>query len=102
MISHFTVGTAAALVALGFAVGTLTSHFILVFMALAATLVHVVTGTFAHGAGLRRPAALSLGVVGGAQLGAWLSARIESRTIERLLAAGLMMLGLRLVLSVVL
>jgi uncharacterized protein len=83
-------------------IATATSHFILAFMALVATLAHVVTGTFAHGAGLRRAAALSVGVVAGAQLGAWLSARVGSHTIERLLAAGLLLLGLRLVLSVVL
>ncbi len=83
-------------------VATATSHFVLAFMALAATLTHIVAGTFHHGAGLRRAAALSVGVVIGAQLGASLSQRLSGRFIHRLLAAALLLLGVRLVLSVVL
>jgi uncharacterized membrane protein YfcA len=45
---------------------------------------------------------LSVGVVCGAQLGAWLSRRLSGRRIHQLLAAGLLLLGLRLILSVVL
>lgn len=52
--------------------------------------------------GLRRAAALSVGVVFGAQLGALLSQRLSGTVIQRLLAVGLLLLGLRLVLSVVL
>ncbi len=83
-------------------IATATSHFVLMFMALVATLSHVVAGTFHGGVGLRRAAALSVGVVGGAQVGAWLSQRLASRAIERLLAAGLVLLGVRLILSVAL
>ncbi len=83
-------------------IATATSHFVLAFMAFMATIVHVVAGTFHGGLGLRRAASLSVGVIGGAQLGAWLSSRTSSRTIERLLAAGLVVLGIRLILSVVL
>jgi uncharacterized protein len=83
-------------------IATATSHFVLAFMALVATIVHALAGQFHGGLGLRRAAALSVGVVVGAQLGAWLSSRMSSRTIERLLAAGLVVLGVRLVLSVVL
>lgn len=83
-------------------IATATSHFVLAWMALVATLTHVVTGTF-HGAiGLRRAAALSVGVVFGAQLGAILSQRLSSTVIQRLLAFGLLALGVRLLLSVVL
>jgi uncharacterized membrane protein YfcA len=71
-------------------------------MALVATLTHVATGTFHHGVGLRRAAALSVGVIAGAQLGAHLSQRLSGKFIQRLLAAGLLALGVRLVLSVVL
>jgi uncharacterized protein len=83
-------------------VATATSHFVLAFMALVATLTHVVQGTFHHAVGLRRAAALSVGVVAGAQLGAHLSQKLSSELIHRLLAGALLLLGIRLVLSVVL
>jgi uncharacterized protein len=83
-------------------VATATSHFVLAWMALVATLTHVFTGTFHHGLGLRRAAALSVGVVFGAQLGAILSQKLSGTAIQRLLAIGLLALGVRLVLSVVL
>jgi uncharacterized membrane protein YfcA len=83
-------------------IATATSHFVLTFMALVATITHVLAGTFHGGLGLRRAAALSVGVVGGAQLGAHLSQRLSGRLIHRLLAAGLLVLGVRLVLAVVL
>jgi len=83
-------------------IATATSHFVLAFMALVATLTHVLAGTFGHGVGLHRAAALSVGVVVGAQLGARLSQRISGQLIQRLLAAGLLGLGVRLILSVVL
>jgi len=83
-------------------VATATSHFVLAWMALVATLTHVVTGTFHGGLGLRRAAALSVGVVFGAQLGAVLSQKLSGTAIQRLLAVGLLALGVRLVLSVVL
>jgi uncharacterized protein len=72
------------------------------WMALVATLTHVAAGTFQHGVGLRRAAALSVGVVFGAQLGAALSQRLSGTMIQRLLAVALLALGLRLVASVVL
>ena len=83
-------------------IATATSHFVLAIMAAVATITHVVAGTFHHGVGLRRAAALSVGVVAGAQLGARLSQRLSGQMIQRLLAAGLLLLGGRLVLSVVL
>jgi uncharacterized membrane protein YfcA len=83
-------------------IATATSHFVLAIMALVATIVHAATGTFHHSSGLRRAAALSVGVVIGAQLGAVLSQRLSGRVIQRLLAVGLLVLGVRLVLSVVL
>ena len=83
-------------------VATATSHFVLAWMALVATLTHVAVGTFHGGIGLRRAAALSVGVVFGAQLGAVLSQRLSGTVIQRLLAVALVALGARLVLSVVL
>jgi uncharacterized membrane protein YfcA len=83
-------------------IATATSHFVLAIMALVATITHVIAGTFHEAAGLRRAAALSVGVVFGAQLGAHVSQRLSGRVIQRLLAAGLLALGARLVLSVAL
>lgn len=83
-------------------IATATSHFVLAIMALVATLTHVLAGTFHGGIGLRRAAALSVGVVVGAQLGARLSQRLSGRMIQRLLAGGLLVLATRLILSVVL
>ena len=83
-------------------IATATSHFVLAIMSLVATLTHAAVGTFHGGIGLTRAAALSAGVIIGAQLGAVLSQRLSGRTIQRLLAAGLLILGFRLVLSVVL
>jgi uncharacterized protein len=83
-------------------IATATSHFVLAFMALTATITHVIAGGFHQGVGLRRAAALSVGVIVGAQLGAKLSKRLSSHLIQRLLAGGLLLLGVRLVLSVVL
>jgi uncharacterized membrane protein YfcA len=73
-------------------IATATSHFVLAFMAFVATLTHVVAGTFHHGLGLRRAAALSVGVVAGAQIGARFSERLTGWTIQRLLAGGLLLL----------
>jgi uncharacterized protein len=83
-------------------VATATSHFVLAFMALTAVVTHVFQGSFDHGAGLGRAAAISVGIVAGAQLGAHLSQRLSSTIIHRLLAFGLLALSLRLILSVTL
>lgn len=87
--------------ALGFPthLATATSHFVLTFMAATGSITHAIAGTFDHGAGLRRAAALSVGVVGGAQLGARLSQRVSGPLIQRLLAIGLVVLAIRLLLA---
>ena len=87
--------------ALGFPVhvATATSHFVLANMSFVASVTHVVTGSFAGGVGIRRALALSIGVVAGAQLGAWLSSRVEGRAIQWLLSGALMVLAVRLLLG---
>lgn len=77
-------------------VATATSHLILAFMAFTGTLTHVLSGSFATGA--HRTAALAIGVVAGAQIGARLSERMGGTAIVRLLAAGLAVLGVRILL----
>jgi uncharacterized membrane protein YfcA len=85
--------------ALGFPVhiATATSHFVLTFMAATGSVTHVLSGTFANGVGLRRAAALSVGVIGGAQLGAMLSRRISGKLIKRLLGAALLLIAARVI-----
>ena len=78
-------------------IATATSHFVLAIMALTGTLVHVVQGAFVHGA--RRTAVLAVGVLVGAQAGAWLSNRIGGKAIIRGLAVALAFVGIRLIFS---
>ena len=79
---------------------TATSHFVLAIMAGAGSLTHVARGSFGHEHGVRRTLALSLGVIGGAQLGAHVSLRLRGRVIEWLLAGALLALAARLLISV--
>jgi uncharacterized membrane protein YfcA len=78
-------------------VATATSHFILTFMSLAGTIVHAAMGVFAHGA--NRALALGIGVIGGAQLGAFLSDRIRGVWIMRALALALCFAGVRVLIA---
>jgi hypothetical protein len=74
-------------------IATATSHFILVFMTLAGTVTHLMQGTLAPG--LSRVAWLAVGVVPGAQVGAWLSSRVHGRWVIRALALALAFVGIR-------
>jgi len=74
-----------------------TSHFILVFTALTATVVHIVDGSLAEG--WARTAALAVGVVVGAQIGARLSGRLPAGVIVRLLAGALFAVAIRLIIA---
>jgi len=78
-------------------VATATSHFILAIMAFTGTMVHIMTGAFAHG--VHRTVSLSIGVVIGAQFGAHLSKKIKGHWIIRSLAIALGLLGIRILLS---
>ena len=78
-------------------IATATSHFVLAIMALTGTLVHVAQGVFVHG--VRRTAVLAIGVLVGAQAGAWLSNRTGGRAIIRGLAVALAFVGIRLIFS---
>ena len=78
-------------------IATATSHFVLAIMALTGTLVHVAQGVFVHG--MRRTALLAVGVLVGAQGGAWLSNRTGGQMIVRGLAVALAFVGIRLIFS---
>ncbi len=81
-------------------VAVATSHFVLVFTSASGSAVHLANGDLA-GANLVRAVLLSVGVVPGAQLGARLAQRFHGPVIVRLLAVGLVALGIRLVVSAV-
>jgi uncharacterized protein len=78
-------------------IATATSHFVLAIIAGSGAATHVFAGSFAHGHGVRRALALSVGVVLGAQLGARLSLRTSGRAVEVLLGIALLALAARLV-----
>jgi len=80
---------------------TATSHFVLAIIAGSGAATHIFAGSFAHGHGVPRALALSLGVVLGAQLGARLSLRTSGRAVETLLGVALAVLAVRLLLTAV-
>jgi len=78
-------------------VATATSHFILIFTSLAGVVEHILDHAWpTH---LARDACLAAGVVGGAQLGAFLSRKISAPWIVLGLALALGVVGVRLVLT---
>jgi uncharacterized membrane protein YfcA len=78
-------------------IATATSHFVLMNMTFAGTMTHIVTGTFNRG--FRRTIMLAIGVLLGAQLGAWLSGRARGKWIIRGLAIALGAVGIRLLVT---
>lgn len=74
-------------------IATATSHFILAFMTLTGTLVHIATGVFHQG--VQRTIVLGIGVLLGAQAGARLSNRVQGEWIIRGLATALGFVGVR-------
>jgi uncharacterized membrane protein YfcA len=77
-------------------IATATSHFILAFMTLAATVTNQARGTLVPG--LSRVAWLAVGVVPGAQVGAWFSNQVHGRWVIRALALALAFVGIRVLL----
>ncbi len=76
-------------------IATATSHFILAIMALTGTIVHIATGSFSRDS-MRLTIYLGIGVLFGAQVGAWLSARVRGMWIIRGLALALAFVGIRI------
>lgn len=79
-------------------IATATSHFILAIMSTVSVAVHALKGSYKDPAVLKMVLALSVGVIPGAQLGALLSHKIKSRTIIQILAACLLLVGVRILL----
>jgi uncharacterized membrane protein YfcA len=76
-------------------IATATSHFILVFTGLTGTLTHAASGTYAQSWQILLW--IALGVIPGAQLGAWLSPKIKGLMLVRLLVLALVLAAVRLV-----
>ncbi|MBX2905286.1 MAG: sulfite exporter TauE/SafE family protein [Taibaiella sp.] len=77
-------------------VATATSHFILAIMATVTVITHIFSGSYNDHAVQIMVLGLSLGVIPGAQLGAYLSHRMHSKLIIQLLAVSLALVGLRM------
>ena len=76
-------------------IATATSHFILVFTSLTGSLTHAFSGIYSEVWPLLMW--LAIGVIPGAQMGAWLSRKLQGIQIVRFLAVGLSLMGIRLV-----
>lgn len=81
-------------------IATATSQFVLLFMSGEASTVHLLHGHIA-GENLMRALLLSIGAIPGAQVGARLSRHMRGALVARLLGAGLILVGGRLLLKVV-
>ena len=77
-------------------IATATSHFVLSITALAATIIHLMNGTLKGQ--LQTILWISLGAITGAQVGAKLSNQMKGSWIIRALAAGLGLIGIRILL----
>jgi uncharacterized membrane protein YfcA len=77
-------------------VATATTQFMLVIISLSWSSAHFIASGFEHG--IFRTLFLGVGVLIGAQIGAQLSQRITGTIISRIMAGGLLVIGIRLVL----
>ena len=76
-------------------VATATTQCMLMIISLCWSLAHVIAGGFEHG--IFRTLFLGVGVLMGAQIGAQLSQRVTGTVISRIMAGGLLVIGIRLV-----
>jgi uncharacterized protein len=79
-------------------IATATSQFVVSIITFSASLVHIWHGSFHHGA--HRIAALGIGVLIGAQLGAYLSNKVKGPWIIRGLALAVAVVGIKMLFSV--
>jgi uncharacterized membrane protein YfcA len=80
-------------------IATATSHFILAIMATVSVIVHFTNGTYSEPGILNMVLLLCLGVIPGAQLGAYFSHKIKGHTIIKVLAGCLLLVGFRILLK---
>lgn len=79
-------------------IATATSHFILAIMSTVSVIVHIAQGSYNDAHVLKMLVALCVGVIPGAQLGAYVSHRVDTTLIIRVLAICLALVGLRILL----
>ena len=80
-------------------IATATSHFILAIMATVSVLVHVSQGGYNDPLVLKMVMGFVIGVIPGAQLGAYLSHNLRGKFIIKALAVSLAIVGVRILLS---
>ena len=80
-------------------IATATSHFILAIMATVSVIVHIAGGSYDDPVILKMTIGLIIGVVPGAQLGAYLSRSMHGRMIIKALAISLGIVGVRILVS---
>lgn len=80
-------------------IATATSHFILAIMATVSVLVHIYGGSYNDPLILKMTIGLVIGVIPGAQLGAYLSRSIKGKIIIKALAVSLGIVGIRILIS---
>lgn len=78
-------------------IATATSQFVLASMSFVAVVTHMIRGAYNEGTWFNRTLCLAMGVMLGAQLGAYLSRRVKADLVVRLLAIALVGVGLRLI-----
>jgi uncharacterized protein len=77
-------------------IATATSHFILAVMATVTVITHATMGTYANPDVQHMILYLAIGVVPGAQLGAFFSHRLKSQVILQVLSACMVLVGIRI------
>ena len=80
-------------------IATATSHFILAIMATVSVITHYFQGSYNNPAVVKMLIGLAIGVIPGAQLGAYLSRRMKGRVIIKALAVSLAIVGIRILIS---
>lgn len=80
-------------------IATATSHFILAVMATVTVVTHIFNGSYDDPVVLKMVIFLTLGVIPGAQIGAYYSHKLKSKTIIRALAVCLGLVGVRILLQ---
>lgn len=80
-------------------IATATSHFILAIMALTSVITHIADGNYNDPYILKLVIYLAIGVIAGAQLGAYLSHKIKGHAIIKALAVCLAVVGIRVLLQ---
>jgi len=77
-------------------IATATSQFILAIMAIVSVATHLFNGTYNNSVLVTMIIGLALGVVPGAQIGAYLSRKIHGRMIVKILSVSLGIIGIRI------